>query len=121
MKVLVLEDDSKISNIYQKIFNEKKIEADFVVNEPDFMDKADEQYDYLILEKPLSVQNGFLEKQEKDRNHDQNFLFLSSVIPKNNQSFNLRKETRDLLEKPFAMIALLAKLELNLQKKAITI
>jgi len=121
MKVLVLEDDSKISNIYQKIFNEKKIEADFVENEPDFMDKADEQYDYLILEKPLSVQNGFLEKQEKDTNHDQNFLFLSSVIPKNSQSFNLRKETRDLLEKPFAMIALLAKLELNLQKKAITI
>ena len=45
MKVLVLEDDSKISNIYQKIFKEKKIEADFVENEPDFMDKADEQYD----------------------------------------------------------------------------
>ena len=117
MKVLVLEDDSKISNIYQKIFNEKKIEADFVENEPDFMNKADEQYDYLILEKPLSAQNGFLEKREKDRNHDRNFLFLSSIIPKNNQSSNLRKETRDLLEKPFAMITLLAKLELNLPKK----
>ena len=119
MKVLVLEDNSKVSEIYQKIFIEKRLEADFVKNEAEFLKKAND-YDYLISEKPLSTKNPFLEQSEKDCKQDRNFLFLSSIIPKNNlQPSTLSKETRDLLEKPFAMITLLAKLELGLKKEAL--
>ena len=119
MKVLVLENDSKISDIYQKIFNEKNIDADFVKNEPDFLKKDDSHYDYFILDKPLSANNGVFEERENHTESDRDFLFVSSVIPKNQHSSNLRKETRDLLEKPFAMITLLTKLQLSHQKKTI--
>ena len=46
---------------------------------------------------------------------------LSKYIKKNENLSNLSKEARDLVEKPFAMITLIAKIELENKKNTVVI
>ena len=49
------------------------------------------------------------------------FIDLSPYLDNNALISNVPKETSDILEKPFAMLTILSKLELNLIKKEITV
>ena len=120
MKVLVLEENEKIVDLYKKIFEQKKIQADFLKKVPEFFQKFREDYDFFILENPILASKFLL-----DKNHQKMFnnkiIVLSAFINKSSEISNVSKETRDILEKPFAMITLLSKLEIDLHKKAIVV
>ena len=119
MKVLILEQSEQISNIYKKLLDKKQIESEIVKNEFDFFKKCVNDYDYRILECKKTSKKNFLGDYIKKMS--KKFIDLSPYLDNNTQNSNLPKETSDILEKPFAMITLLSKLELNLIKKEIIV
>ena len=120
MKVLVLEENSRVSKIYEKIFRQKEIDAEFVSNNAEFLKRAKGNYDFFIFESPLTSMT-FSEVESFELETNEKFLFLSSHMNKDEQIPQISKETRDIVEKPFAMISLLTKLEFDLNKKLVTI
>ena len=119
MKVLVLEENEKVTQIYKKIFEQKKIIVNFSKNETELLQRFGDEYDYFILENPILASKLLL--NEKHQNSvESKIIILSSFFSKNSEISNVPKETSDLLEKPFAMISVLSKLEIDLRKKAIT-
>ena len=116
MKLLVVEQNEKISNIYKKIFNEKRYEVDFVKNEFECLDKFNKNYDCVVLEKSSTSFEDAIEVKLRKTNSDQKIFFLSPYLNSNEESPKLMRETREIIEKPFAMIALISQLELKQQK-----
>ena len=119
MKVLILEQSEQISNIYKKLFDKKQIESESVKNEFEFFEKCRNDYDYHILECQKVSKNFFSNDYIKKMN--KKFIDLSPYLDNNALISNVPKETSDILEKPFAMLTILSKLELNLIKKEITV
>jgi hypothetical protein len=76
-------------------------------------------YDYHILECQKVSKNFFSNDYIKKMN--KKFIDLSPYLDNNTQISNIPKETSDILEKPFAMLTILSKLEMNLIKKEITV
>lgn len=112
MKLLVLEQNERISDIYKKIFDEKDYVADYAKNESECIEKFDENYDYVVLEDQKS---GFLEEKIRKIKPSQKIL---SLAPYMNSDCPLElKETKDLIEKPFAILTLFGKLEIESPKQ----
>ena len=116
MKLLVVEQSEKISNIYKKIFNEKRYEVDFVKNEIECLDKFDKNYDCVVLEKSATPFEDAVEDKLRKTNPDQKIFFISPYLNSNKESSELMKKTREIIEKPFAMLTLISQLELKRQK-----
>ena len=108
MKLLVLEQNELVSNIYKKIFDEKHYIADFAKNESECIEKFDENYDYVVLENSKLV---VLEEKMRKINPSQKILSLAPFLSSDGPSE--LKETRDLIEKPFAILTLFGKLEIE--------
>jgi DNA-binding NtrC family response regulator len=108
MKLLVLEQNEVISNIYKKIFDEKKFRADYAKNESECLEKFDDNYDYVVLE---DLKSSSLESEIKKIKPSQKILTLEPYI--NSDGPLELKETRDLIEKPFAILTLFGKLEIE--------
>lgn len=108
MKLLVLEQNDRVSNIYKKIFDEKKYVADYAKNESECIEKFDENYDYVVLEDSKS---GTLEEKIRSIKPSQKILSLLPYM--NSDGLTELKETRDLIEKPFAILTLFGKLEIE--------
>ncbi|HSG74301.1 MAG TPA: hypothetical protein VLA01_03785 [Nitrosopumilaceae archaeon] len=108
MKLLVLEQNETISNIYRKIFDEKKYVADYAKSESECIEKFDENYDYVVLE---GLKSGFLEEKIRNIKPSQKILSLSTYMKSDGPSE--LKETQDLIEKPFAILTLFGKLEIE--------
>ena len=119
MKVLILEQSEQISNIYKKLFDKKQIESEIVKNEFEFFEKCENDYDFHILECQKATKNFF--PNDYIKNMNKKFIDLSPYLENNAQISRIPKETSDILEKPFAMLTILSKLELNLIKKEITV
>jgi DNA-binding response OmpR family regulator len=119
MKILVLEENEIITNIYKKIFAKKEILAEFVNNESKFLEKVEENFDFFILENPNSSDISYDKIQ--DLQNSEKFIYLSSYIQKNEDVSHISKEVRDIIEKPFAMVSLLSKLDFISMKKAVVI
>ena len=117
MKVLILEPSEQISKIYKKLFDKKQIESEFAKNELEFVDKFSENYDYYILEFQNTSKDFF--SRDSIKNTNKKFLDLSPYIKNYEQIPNLSQETIEMLEKPFAMVTLLSKLEMNFIKEEI--
>ena len=113
MQFLVLEENERILQIYQKFFDSKGFHVDFVNDEEACLKKiaclAD--YDYIILEGSSPSENLILEEKIKGINSQQKTLFLSPYM--NLENNEISKETQYLVEKPFAMVTLLGKIELE--------
>ncbi len=88
MKLLVLEQNELVSNIYKKIF--------------------DENYNYVVLE---NSKLGFLEEEIRKIKPSQKILSLEPFM--NSDCPTELKETQDLIEKPFAILTLFGKLEIE--------
>src|SRR3989304_1902368 len=99
MKLLVLEQNELVSKIYKKIFEEKKYDADYARNDLECLERFDKNYDYVVLE---NSNLGTLE---------QKILSLSQYI--NSECAPELKETRELIEKPFAVLTMISRLELE--------
>jgi hypothetical protein len=108
MKLLVLEQNELISDIYKKIFNEKKYLADFAKSESECIDKFDENYDYVVLE---DLRSGVLEEKIRRIKPSQKILSLAPFM-KPEVPLKLKK-TQELIDKPFAILTLFGKLEIE--------
>ncbi len=108
MKLLVLEQNEIISNIYKKIFDEKNYVADYAKNESECIEKFDENYDYVVLE---DLKSGILEEKIRKIKPSQKILSLTPYM--NSEGPVELKETQDLIEKPFAILTLFGKLEIE--------
>jgi DNA-binding response OmpR family regulator len=107
MKLLVMEQSELVSKIYKKIFDAKQFEADFVRNESECMKIFDKNYDYVVLGK--SVPN--LEENIRKIRPSQKILSLSEHI--DSEGLPELKDTLDIIEKPFAVLSMFVKLELE--------
>jgi len=108
MKLLVLEQNELVSNIYKKIFDKKQYIADYAKNESECIEKFDENYDYVVLE---DLKSGSIEEKLRKIRPSQKILSLAPYI-KSDCPADL-KETQDLIEKPFAILTLFSKLEIE--------
>ncbi len=108
MKLLVLEQNDIVSNIYKKIFDKKQYIADYAKNESECIEKFDENYDYVVLD---NSKLGFLEEKIRKIKPSQKILSLAPFMSSNGPPE--LKETQDLIEKPFAILTLFGKLELE--------
>ncbi len=108
LKLLVLEQNEVISNIYKKIFDEKQYTADYAKNESECIEKFDENYDYVVLE---DLKSGILEEKIRKIKPSQKILSLAPYM-KSDAPAEL-KETQDLIQKPFAILTLFGKLEIE--------
>ena len=108
MKLLVLEQNELISNIYKKIFDEKKFLAEYAKNESECIEKFDDNYDYVVLE---SQKSGNLEEEIRKISPSQKILSLEPYMKKDVPP--ALKETQDLIDKPFAILTLFGKLEIE--------
>ncbi len=108
MKLLVLEQNDIVSNIYKKIFDKKQYIADYAKNESECIEKFDENYDYVVLD---NSKLRFLEEKIRKLKPSQKILSLAPFMSSNGPPE--LKETQDLIEKPFAILTLFGKLELE--------
>ena len=108
MKLLVLEQNELVSKIYKKIFEEKKYDADYARNDAECLERFDKNYDYVILE---NSNLGTLEQKIRKIKPGQKILSLSQYI--NSEGPSELKETRELIEKPFAVLTMISSLELE--------
>lgn len=117
MKALILEDNTRIIELYKKIFAQKNYDADFVPTCESCLDKFLEKssvYDFVILEKPTNLEGGpNLEDRIRQLNPQQRIFFLSPYLTQRDTKFDAVKETLDLIDKPFALISLLSYLEIK--------
>lgn len=117
MKVLVLEQNERIVQLYKSIFTQQKCEAEFVSDSLSCMDKFStktSQYDLVILEKPTKTDiDTNLEDEIRAVIPSQRVFFLSPHMAPREEEFDAVKETLDLIDKPFAMISLLAQLAIK--------
>lgn len=117
MRILVLEDNHRIVEIYKKIFLQKGYEADFVSDAVSCLDRLVEnqqKYDYVILEKPLRTgQDCNLEDAIRAADPHQRVFFLSPYMSMQKPGYESLKDTTDLIDKPFAMISLLSYVEIK--------
>lgn len=122
MNALILEENERISKIFSKICNEKGINAD-IVKESDFITtfgnkiKNGITYDCVILEESKSTESDKrLEDKLLDINPKQKIFFLSPYMKIDE---NVPKTTQMIIQKPFALITLLSKLDLTNSAKII--
>ena len=108
MKLLVLEQNETISNIYKKIFDEKNYTADYAKNESECVEKINENYDYIVLE---DLKSRILEEKIRKINPSQKILSLEPYM--NSDGPLELKETKEIIEKPFAILTLFGKLEIE--------
>jgi DNA-binding response OmpR family regulator len=113
MKLLVLEKDDKITSIFQKLFQEKQYEVDFVKSEFECIDKIDANYDYVILEKPTYLADGKgIEEKIRNSKPHQKVFFLEPYMNLIEEGDWL-KDSKEIIEKPFAMLTLISKIEIS--------
>ena len=116
MKLLVLEENDKISSIYKKILEEKNYEVDFAKNELEFLERYDPKYECVILENSNSVSNEFVfGKKIREQNPNQKIWYLKPNSEAKIES-GYMSETRKIIEKPFALLTILAKMEFDSKK-----
>lgn len=108
MKLLVLEQNKLISDIYKKIFDEKKYYADYAKSESDFIDKFDENYDYVVLE---HLKSKLIEGKIRRIKPSQKIISLEPFM-KSDVPLELKK-AQELIDKPFAILTSFAKLEIE--------
>jgi len=115
MRLLVVEQNEFVSKIFKKIFDEKQYEADFAKNDSECLERFSQNYDYIVVENSQTNPSVMLEQKIRQIKPAQKFFSLSRYI--NYDGPAALKETQDLIEKPFAMLTMVAKLEQELTNR----
>lgn len=117
MNALVLEDNPRITKLYEKIFSSVGFGVDFVSDNVSCVDRfvsEGKKYDFVILEKSAKFDERVnLEDKIRSINPQQKIFFLSPYLPARSSEFENIGETMSLIDKPFAMVSLLSYLEIN--------
>ena len=113
MRFLVLEENQRILRIYQKFFDAKGHQVIFAENGESCFERFSEEdtFDYIILDKSTKLGNMLLEDKIRIINPLQKILFLSPFM--NLENSEISRETQELVEKPFAMVTVLGKIQLE--------
>ena len=113
MRFLVLEENQRILRIYQKFFDAKGYQVIFTDNGYSCFERfsGQDSFDYIILDKSRKLGSMFLEDKIREINPLQKILFLSPFM--NLENSEISKETQELVEKPFAMVTVLGKIQLE--------
>ena len=121
MRFLVLEANERIIKIYQKFFDSKSYQVDFANSEESCFEKFScfNDFDYIILEESRKIGNLYLEDKIREIKPLQKILFLSPYM--NLENTEISRETQYLVEKPFAMVTVLGKIELEKIKPVIKV
>lgn len=109
MKLLVVEQNELVSKIFKKIFDEKQYDADFAKTDSECLDRFDQNYDYVVVENSQANPSIILEEKIREVKPSQRFFSLSKYI--NYDVPEALRESQNLIEKPFAMLTMVAKLE----------
>jgi DNA-binding response OmpR family regulator len=117
MNALVLEDNPRITKLYEKIFSSVGFGVDFVSDNASCVDRfvsEGKKYDFVILEKSAKLDERInLEDKILSINPRQKIFFLSPYLPARSSEFDSISDTMSLIDKPFAMVSLLSYLEIN--------
>ena len=121
MRFLVMEANERIIKIYQKFFDSKSYQVDFAENEESCFRKFSclDDFDYIVLEGSTKLGDMYLEDRIREINPLQKILFLSPYM--NLENTEISRETQYLVEKPFAMVTVLGKIELEKIKPVIKV
>ena len=112
MNALILEPSDRISKLYQKILSEKNIDSYYVKNETECLEKFS-NFDLIILEKSVKLNDEmFLENKLSMLAPEKKIFVISSHIKENLEMENLSQETREIIEKPFALLSILIEMDL---------
>ncbi len=109
MKLLVLEQNEVVSRIYKNIFNKKNYEADFAKNDSECIDRIEGNYDYVVINDPINDSQCILEAKIRKIRPSQKIFSLAPYIKYDGEYAH--SETQEIIEKPFAMLNMVAKLE----------
>ena len=109
MKLLVVEQNELVSKIFKKIFDEKQYHADFAKHDSECLDRFAPHYDYVVVENSQANPSLLLEQKIRQVKPSQKFFSLSEYI--NYEGPESLRESKNLIEKPFAMLTMVAKLE----------
>ena len=115
MKLLVVEQNEIVSKIYKNIFHEKNYDADFARNESECLEKIDGNYDYIVVNGTENDSQGFLQTKIRQIKPSQKIFSLSPYI--NSIAPPEIKEAREIIDKPFALLTMVGKLELERARK----
>ena len=117
-KILIVEENKKISKIYQRLFDESGIHADFVDDKTQCLEilknekDTRKNYDWIVFEnKEPEYQKQILEISTDQKFHH---VLESSVFDSRQEDKRqISKETFELIEKPFSMVKLISKINLK--------
>jgi DNA-binding response OmpR family regulator len=109
MKLLVVEQTELVSKIYKNIFNAKNYDADFAKNDSECLERIQGNYDYIVFSSAMNDSQGSLEEKIRQIIPSQKVLSLGPYMNSICSLENL--ETREIIEKPFALLTMVAKLE----------
>lgn len=109
MKLLVLEQNDTVSKIYQNIFDKKNYCVDFTKTEFECLDRIQDGYDYVVLSSQNSDSDGLFEAKIREKRPQQKIYPLSTHLDSEGSQY--QKETQEILEKPFALLTMVAKIE----------
>jgi DNA-binding response OmpR family regulator len=102
MKACVFEKNPKVRQVFKAIFSEKGYDVEFVSDPAGFDGTG---YDLVILEEPLpGIDVTKLGKQ---------VFFLSTYMTPRAEEFAPFMETLEIIDKPFALVNLLAQREIT--------
>ncbi len=101
MKACVFEKNPKVREVFRSIFSEKNYDVEFA-SDPAIDGTG---YDLVILEKPLPG----IDVTKLGRR----VFFLSSYMTPRADEFAPLMETLEIIDKPFALVNLLAQLEIG--------
>jgi DNA-binding response OmpR family regulator len=117
MNALVLEDNPRITKLYEKILSTVGFDVDFVSDNFSCLDKflnEVKNYNFVILEKSTKFNERIkLEDKILSIKPQQKIFFLSPYLTARGSEFDNISETMSLIDKPFAMVSLLSYLEIN--------
>jgi len=109
MKLLVLEQNELVSKIYKNIFRAKNYDSDIVRNDSECLDRINENYDYVVVHSSENDSETPLEVKIREIKPAQKIFSLSQYIRSNDLPET--QKVREIIEKPFALLTLVAKLE----------
>lgn len=120
MKMLVLEQNDRVSRIYQTILAEKKISVDFIKEDPSsFCNQTSTKYDLVVISSVFANTEILINKITRE-NPSQKIAYLEKYRTETDDLSNLDEKRREIVEKPFAFLHLIAQHQMKLKQNLVT-
>lgn len=120
MKVLIVEDNFELANIYRAVLNKNNIIADIVLNTNQFHQKELNQYDMVLLDVNLPDGDGIsILKEIRNKNKLISIIMISARSESEIVIEGLNSGADDYLRKPIDFEELIARINMVYRRKNI--